>query len=96
MHEVCFDEELKRPVNGRWRSPSTFTIEAIQDLIGSGRLVAAPDQLKNAASQPCQAEPPGTADVFCPLQCGLDTILVVVMRRRKADCGRYTVHYWQG
>jgi hypothetical protein len=34
--------------------------------------------------------------VFCPLQCGLDTILVVVMRRRKADCGRYTVHYWQG
>ena len=87
MYEIGLDEKLERPINGRRRGFSTFTIEAIQYLVGSGRLVTAPNQLEDTTSQPCQAKSSGMADTFCPFQGSLDTILVIVMRRGKVDCG---------
>jgi hypothetical protein len=48
--------------------------------------MTAPNQLEDATSQPCQSKSPGLADIFCPFQSNLDTILMVVMRGGKGDC----------
>lgn len=92
MDEVRFDQELERPIDRRRRSSSPFAVEAIQNLIGSRRLVAIPDQLENTSPQPSQAEPPRTANVFRLLKCGLHTVFVVVVSRWKMNCGRSTSH----
>jgi hypothetical protein len=96
MHQICLDQELECPVHS-WRCGSApLSIEAIKDLICPCRLVAVPDQLEYPASQPRQAQPAGTAHEFSVFERRLDTIVVVVVRRGKANCGGYTVHGVRG
>jgi hypothetical protein len=92
MHQVCLDQELQCPIHSRRRGSSSLPIEAIQNLISTCRLVAVPDQLEYATPQPGQAQPAVTANPFSTFERSLDTIIVVVVRRRKVNCGRCTVH----
>jgi hypothetical protein len=49
VHQVCLDQELEGPVHSWRRCSASLSIEAIEDLICTCRLVAVPDQLEYPA-----------------------------------------------
>jgi hypothetical protein len=92
MHQIRLDQKLKGPVYGWRRGSTSFPIETVENLVGSCRLVAIPDQFEDATAQAGQAQTAGVADQFGTLERHFDAIIVVVVCRGKVNCGRCTVH----
>ena len=57
MHQTVIEQEVKRPIYGRWCCAATVLLaEHCQNVISAQRLVALPYQLKHPAAQGSQAQ----------------------------------------
>jgi hypothetical protein len=89
VNQVGFDQEIKCPINGRWRSFVPVLIQAIQNVVRANRLMAVPNQFENSFSlrRESQAALPANS-LGIPYRL-LDTAVVVVF-----VIGRFAG--WQG
>jgi len=87
VDEVCLDQEIQRPVDCRRRDLPTSAIEAVQDIVGTDRLVAGPDQLQYPPALLCEAKSSLAADLYGRRNGFRYAMLVIVLFTGKLFAG---------
>ena len=83
MHETGFNEKAKRPVNCWRRGFSALLAQARENLIGSDRHMALPNQLQDTPPQGRESQTAFTTQLFSRRHCGLNAVRVIVLSRRE-------------
>ena len=90
MHEPCFPQEFQGAVNSGRGGLFAILGQFGQDLIGTDRLVLAPDDLENAPSQRGQVYLPRCAHSLGRRNRALNASCVVMRRSLSVDHSRHT------
>ena len=51
VNETGLDQEIERPVDGRWRGRLTLPTQLVENVVGTDRLVTVPDEGQHPAPQ---------------------------------------------
>ena len=92
VDELCFNEKLQRPVDGRRCCFVVALVETVEDVVGSYWPVAVPDELQYTPPLRSKSQASVLADLFRSLNCLLHTMPVIVFLAGKTIDGRIVAH----
>jgi len=85
MDQICLDEKIKGSVHCGRRGLLTFGIDAIENIVGSDRLVAVPDEFQDTAAYIRESQAPITTQSLGRLDRRRDTMPMIVLRWRETN-----------